>query len=99
MELILKVHRTGDGRKITCVTDGDLLGRKFEEGKRQLDFSAPYYAGEGKPKDLIEKHIISSYMVVFSGHSSIKLGLDLSIIDEAHILSIKGVPQAQVLIG
>jgi hypothetical protein len=99
MALNLKLHRMADGRKLVCVTDSDLLGKVFSEGQKQLDFSTAYYKGEEKPKDAIEKHVMSSYMVTFSGKEAIKLAQEMEVIDDAHTLSIKGVPQAQVLIG
>ena len=99
MALNLKIHRTGDGRKMVCVTDSDLLGKVFIEGQKQLDFSGSYYKGEEKPIDLIQKHIISSYLTTFSGKESIKLAHDMEVIDESHILIVQGIPQAQVLIG
>ena len=99
MAFILKVHKTGDGRKLVCVTDEELLGKKFEEGSRQLDFTSSFYKGEQKPDDLIEKHIMSSYTTIFSGRDSVAYGLRLGVIGKQGILIVKGIPQAQCMIG
>ncbi len=99
MALNLKVHRTGDGRKIICITDSDLLGKKFEEGIKFLDFTTSYFKGEEKDTDLIEKHVISCYMATFSGKQAVALGRKMEVIDESTLLVVQGIPQAQVLVG
>lgn len=99
MNLILKVHRTGDGRKLVCITDENLIGTKVEENQRQLDFSSAFYKGEPRPHDLMEKHIKSSYMTIFSGKEAIAFGEKLGFVDMNSVLRIGDVPQAQVLIG
>jgi len=99
MTLNLKVHKTQDGRKFVCVTDSDLLGKKFEEGIKFLDFTTAYFKGEEKDPELIEKHIMSCYMATLSGKAAIALGKKMEVIDESTLLVVQGVPQAQVLIG
>ncbi|MBS3111120.1 DUF424 family protein, partial [Candidatus Woesearchaeota archaeon] len=62
MALILKLHKTADSRKLVCVTDSDLLGKVFEDGSKQLDFSSAFYNGEEAGEDLIGKHVRSCYI-------------------------------------
>jgi hypothetical protein len=98
MTLIVKIHSSSQG-KIVCVTDSSLIGKKFEDGKRQLDFSSNYYKGEEKSADTIGKILTSAYLAVFSGKNSVALGEKVGVVDEKTILIIGKIPHAQCLIG
>jgi hypothetical protein len=98
MTLIVKVHDSQRG-KIVCITDSSLIGKKVEEGNKQLDFSSNYYKGEQKPVEIVEKMLTSAYIAVFSGQESVALGKRLGIIEEKTVLVVDGVPHAQCLIG
>jgi len=99
MALILKLHKTADSKKLVCVTDSDLLGKVFEDGSKQLDFSSAFYNGEEAGEDLIGKHVRSCYIAIFSGTEAVTLGLRLGAIEKENVLVVKGVPQGQCLVG
>ena len=40
--MIVKVHRTPDGRRLIAVCDNNLLGKKFEENDLQLDLTSNF---------------------------------------------------------
>lgn len=44
--MIVKMHKTQDNRIVLAVCDNDLLDKKFEEGKMQLDLTSYFYKGE-----------------------------------------------------
>jgi len=46
--MIVKSHSTGDGRKVIAICDDSLLGKKFEEGDKQLDLTSEFYQGQKK---------------------------------------------------
>jgi hypothetical protein len=98
MILIVKVHSSSQG-KIICVTDSSLIGRKIEEGNRQLDFSSAYYRGEEKNAEVIEVMLTSAYLAIFSGKDSVAFGKKIGIVDEEGILIIGRIPHVQCLIG
>lgn len=98
MSLIVKVHSSQQG-KLVCITDAVLIGKKFEEGNKQLDFTSNFYKGEQKQEEVIERILTSAYLAIFSGKDSIQLGKDVGIVDENAILVIGGIPHIQCLIG
>lgn len=51
--MLVKIHESY--RKIVAVCDVELLGKRFEEGIRQLDINKDFYGGEKKnEKEVIE---------------------------------------------
>ncbi len=98
MTLIVKAHVSAQG-KIVCVTDASLIGKKFEEGNRQLDFTSNFYKGEQKQKEMIERMLTSAYLVIFSGKDSVDFGKKAGIVEEDTALVIGGIPHIQCLIG
>jgi len=96
--MIVKVHKTQDGRKIVAICDNDLIGKKFEEKNLQLDLSADFYKGEEKSEEEIIELIKGSYMVNIVGKKSINLAVKLGIMDKKNIIKIKKIPHAQVIL-
>lgn len=99
MTLIVKSHPSPNG-KIVCVTDSDLIGKKFEEGNKQLDFTSTFYKGEGKDAAIIERMLTSAYLAIFSGEKSIELAKKIGLVEEdVELLVIGGIAHTQCLIG
>lgn len=96
--MIIKVHKTIDGRKIVAICDNELIGKKFEEGKLQLDLSSSFYNGEEKSEDDIIELIRGSYIVNIVGEKGISLALKLGIVDKKNIIKIKNIPHAQAIL-
>ncbi len=96
--MLVKKHTTRDGRLILAVCDSDLIGKKFEQGKIQLDLTTDFYKGEEKSESEILLMIQEAYILNVVGEKSVKLALKQGFIDETHILNIQGVPHAQCVI-
>lgn len=94
---IVKTH-IGPHGAVLVVTDAEILGKKFEEGKLQLDLSKEFYQGEkmneGEVKELIKKY----YILHLTGEKTIKLFLEEGFVDEKRVLRIKKVPHAEVYV-
>ena len=56
MTLIVNVKESSTG-VLLIVTDKEILGKKFEEGKKQLDLTSDFYKGEEKSKEEVKKMI------------------------------------------
>jgi hypothetical protein len=82
---------------LIVITDSDLLGKKFEEGKVQLDLTKRFYQGEEKNEENIKKLISKARHVHFTGKESVELGKKLGLIEDK-ILVVQGVPHAEVLL-
>jgi len=96
--LIVKTHHTNDGRIVACVTDQEVCGKLYEEGKRQLDLRSAFY--QGKPMTPIEAGDVvrNADMAHLSGKESILLGREEGILEDDSVIIIQGVPHAQIMI-
>ena len=71
--MIIKIHKGPDGRRVIAVCDHDILGKKFEEGRLQLDLTSSFYKGEEKAeKDLIDEIRKGSCVLNIVGKKSIE---------------------------
>ncbi len=96
--MILKLHKTRDGKKIAAICDSDLVGKRFEEKNLQLDLCSDFYRGEEKTGDEIMAAIKDACMVNMVGNRSVELGLKAGIIGKGNIIKIKKIPHAQAII-
>lgn len=96
--MIVKVHKTDDGRLVLAVCDTNLLGKKIEEGKAQLDLTSDFYKGD--EKDDIEACDLmrNSYLVNLVGEKAIALALKEDIISDGQVKKINGVPYTQAIV-
>jgi len=89
-------------RNIVAICDSDLIGKKFEQGKYQLDLTGSFFKG----KKMSEKQTIqimknmSNEDATFNivGQKSINTAVKAKIISEKGIKKIQGVPFALVLL-
>ncbi len=84
---------------LLVVTDQDLLGKFFEEGKAQLDLRSAFYKGEEKTKEEVKTLLAGARDVVLTGKMAVALGIELDLVDPKKILYVKNVPHAQVALG
>jgi hypothetical protein len=88
-------------RDIVAICDEELLGKKFEEGKFQLDIKENFYKGkEVDVESLIEiMKKMSAEDATFNivGKKSVNAALKTGIISEEGIGKISGIPFALIL--
>ena len=88
-------------RDVVAICDDDLLGKKFEEGKAQLNVQENFYAGEKKSREevleLIDfyKKEDATFNVV--GEDSVALMKEMGIISDESVGSIDSIPFCLVL--
>jgi len=89
-------------RDIIAICDSDLIGKRFEEGKFQLDVKESFFNGEEtSPEKTIEiLQNMSKEDATFNiiGKESIDTALKAGIISEQGIKKIQGIPFALVLL-
>ncbi len=83
---------------LVVITDTDIVGSLFEEGKRQLDLRSEFYKGERKGKDHATEIVKASRHIYFTGKQAVALGVELKLIDSKRILVVKGIPHATVVL-
>lgn len=93
--MYVKIHISGD-RTITAISDEDLIGKNFSEGKLVLDVNERFYKG----KILSDKEVIdlmnNATNLNIVGKKAIALAIKNEIITQDHIIMIQKVPHAQV---
>ena len=99
----IKIHKSlGNVRSVIAVCDSEILGKKFEDGKKQLDIRESFYNGEEASKErivqIIRKQRMEDASFNIAGKESIKMALEEEIITKEGIHKIKGVPFALVLL-
>ena len=96
--MIVKQHKTADGRVVLAVCDSELIGKKFVEGDLQLDLNSDFYKGE----EMKEERILELFKVVsiinLVGEKSVKLGIKAGIVDKDRVIKIKAIPHAEAVI-
>ena len=77
--------------------DEKLIGKKFEEGKFQIDVSKEFYDGQRVNADVLKQYLIEATIANLVGKETIKCAIDLGLIDAGCIIKIKGIPHAQMV--
>lgn len=84
---------------LLIITDEDILGKKFEKGKKQLDLAAKFYRGEKKNKEEVKKLIPKARHLHLTGKHIVAMAIEMNVVNPKYILWIKNVPHAQVACG
>jgi uncharacterized protein len=94
---IIKSHRD-----IVTICDANLLGKKFEEGKFQLDVKENFFSGEEMNEEETIKVIIKMFendaTFYIIGEESVKTAIKVGLITEEEVKRIQGVPFSLLLI-
>ena len=89
-------------RYIVAICDSDLIGKKFEQGKFQLDLTSSFFKGENiSEKDLIkkmQKMVKEDATFNIVGEKSINTAIKAGIISEKGIKKIDRIPFALILL-
>ena len=89
-------------RDVVAICDSKLLGKKFEQGKFQLDIKETFYKGEDVSEEEATKILTdmakedATFNIV--GEQSINVALKVGIIDKQCIKKIQDIPFALVLL-
>lgn len=96
--MIVNLKETPSGI-LLVVTDSELIGKKFEEGKKQLDLTAKFYQGQEKTEPEIQEMFKSSYLLHLTGEKAVNLGIKAGFVDKNKVLLIKGVKHAEAVVS
>lgn len=96
--LSIKTHESY--RKVVAVCDADLLGKKFEDEKRQLDLRENFYKGEEvdeeKAAEILIKHSLDDATFNIVGEKAVGVAVKAGIVDKEGVGEIDGVKFALV---
>ena len=94
--ILIKIHNSGASRLIS-LCDSDLIGRKFEQGNKQLDITERFYKGEEMSEEKILSLLETCSSLNVVGKESIKFTIKNKVITKNSIIIIQGIPHVQVL--
>ena len=100
MTLIIKLHKSY--RTVVALADKELLDKKFEEGKRQLDLTTTFYKGdditEEKAIQVLQHQAKEDATLNIVGSKAVKTAKKAGILKEENISSIQNIPFALTLL-
>jgi len=82
---------------LLAVCDSELIDKKFEEGKGQLDLTSDFYKGDEKTEIEVSDLMRNSYIINIVGEKSVGLALKEELISEENVKKIDGVPYASAV--
>lgn len=98
--MLVKIHKSY--RDIVSICDSDLLGKKFEQGKFQLDVKETFFKGEktSEKKVLEIMQNMSKEDATFNivGEKSVNTALKTGIVSQEQIKKIQDIPFALILL-
>ena len=77
--------------------DEKLLGKKFEDGKFQIDVKREFYDGERITPSAFKKLLADATIANLVGKVTIKCAIEAGVVDPECIIKIKGIPHAQMV--
>jgi hypothetical protein len=92
----IKLYKKGNDLLIGAC-DEKLLGKKFEDGKFQIDVKKEFYDGERIEPNALKKLLIDATIANLVGEETIRCAIELGLIDLDCIIKIKGIPHAQMV--
>ncbi|MBE3137131.1 MAG: DUF424 family protein [Thermoplasmata archaeon] len=92
----VKVYHQGDDLVIGAC-DEHLLGKKFRNGKLQIDVAKHFYDGERIDKKTLKKFLLDATIANLVGKETVKCAIELGLVDPDRIIKIRGVPHAQIV--
>jgi len=95
--MIVKQH-INQGRILLTICDDEVIGKKLEEGKKQLDLSADFFKGERKTEEEVKQLIKKAVFLNLNGEKAVALGVELGFVDPENILFISNVPHAECVV-
>lgn len=94
--VLIGAEKQGPHGLLLVVTDKDILGKLFEEGKTQLDLRKGFYKGEERTKGQIKILCSAARDIHLTGKEAVALGVELGLVETDQVLWVKKVPHAEV---
>lgn len=92
----LKIYHHGDDVMIGAC-DEQLIGKTFKEGKFQLCVDRKFYDGDRVDALTLRRFLQTATIANLVGKETVKVAMELGLVDPSCILKIKGVPHAQIV--
>ena len=77
--------------------DEKLIGKKFSEGKFQIEVRKEFYDGERINKEKLKRYLENATIANLVGEEAVRCAIELGLVDPSCVIKIKGVPHAQMV--
>jgi len=92
----IKIYKHGNDLLIGAC-DEKLIGKKFVDGKFQIDVTREFYDGERITTEVLKKYLENATIANLVGEKTVQCAIKLGLVDPDCVLRIKGVPHAQMV--
>ena len=92
----MKIYKQGD-RLMISACDKNLIGKKFKEGKFQIDVSKNFYNGKLVDTKTLRRYLEDAAIANLVGKETVNYAIKLGLVDPECVLKVKGVPHAQMV--
>ena len=82
---------------IVAVCDGDILGKKFKDGKLVLKLDESFYKGDEVSESEVKEALMCATIANVAGKRSIACAVECGCIDPDTVIFIDGIPHAQMV--
>ncbi len=95
---MISVRIYKQGRDILIgACDEKLIGKKFSEGKFQIEVKKEFYDGERIDKEKLKRYLENATIANLVGEEAVRCAIEIGLVDPSCIIKIKGVPHAQIV--
>jgi len=77
--------------------DEKLIGKKFSEGKFQIEVRKEFYDGERINKEKLKRYLENATIANLVGEEAVRCAIEIGLVDPGCVIKIKGIPHAQVV--
>tara|TARA_Y100000310_G_C19996386_1_gene496433 strand:+ start:198 stop:488 length:291 start_codon:yes stop_codon:yes gene_type:complete len=88
-------EKEGPHGSVVVITDAEIINKKFEEEKLQLDLTKDFYQGRLVNQEEVVKLIEEADALHLTGKNVVKLGEDMHLVKK--VIKIENVPHAAVV--
>jgi hypothetical protein len=94
--ICIKIYKRGKDLLVGAC-DEKLLGKKFEEGKFQIEVKKEFYGGKRVTSKVLKTYLEGATIANLVGQETIRCAIEAGIIDSSCVIKIKGIPHAQMV--
>lgn len=98
--MFLKIHKSY--RTVVALCDSDILGKKFEQDKFQLDVRENFYKGDEVSGEqavfILKKQALEDATFNIVGKESVKTAIEAGIIKDSEVAYLNNIPFVLALI-
>jgi hypothetical protein len=95
--ICMKIYRQGKDILVSAC-DKHLLGKTFRKGKLQIVASRDFYGGDVVDAKTLKERLTEATIANLIGDEAVKCAIELGLVDSSCVLTIKGVPHAQMVL-